>query len=95
MVFSSLLFLFMYLPVVLVIYYVTPRRWRNLFLFIANLIFYGWGEPVYVSLMIFSTVVDYTCGRFITKYRKRQSGFWSRLSSSICRCSAFSNTRDF
>ncbi len=69
MVFSSLLFLFLYLPVVLVIYYVTPRRFRNLFLFLANLVFYGWGEPVYVTLMIFSTVVDYTCGRFISKYR--------------------------
>ena len=69
MVFSSLLFLFMYLPVVLAVYYVTPRRWRNALLFIVNLIFYGWGEPVYVSLMIFSTVVDYTCGRFISKYR--------------------------
>ena len=69
MVFSSLLFLFMYLPVVLVIYYITPRKWRNLFLFIANLVFYGWGEPVYVVLMIFSTIVDYTCGYFINKYR--------------------------
>ena len=79
MVFSSLLFLFMYLPIVLTIYYITPRRWRNLFLFIANLVFYGWGEPVYVSLMIFSTIVDYTCGRFITKYRhkndKKAKGF--------------------
>ena len=79
MVFSSLLFLFMYLPLVLVVYYVTPRRWRNLFLFIVNLIFYGWGEPVYVVLMIFSTVVDYTCGRFINKYRhkndKKAKGF--------------------
>ena len=71
MVFSSLLFLFMYLPVVLVIYYVTPRRFRNLFLFIANLVFYGWGEPVYVTLMIFSTIVDYTCGRIISKNRHK------------------------
>ena len=56
MVFSSLLFLFMYLPIVLILYYICPRRWRNLLLFIVNLIFYGWGEPVFVTLMIFSTI---------------------------------------
>lgn len=72
MVFSSLLFLFMYLPVVLLIYYITPLKYRNLFLFVANLVFYGWGEPVFVLLMLFSTVVDYTCGYFISKYRESQ-----------------------
>ncbi len=46
MVFSSLVFLFAYLPLTLLIYYVTPRKWRNLFLFFINLVFYGWGEPV-------------------------------------------------
>ena len=70
MVFSSLLFLFMYLPVVLILYYICPRKWRNLLLFIVNLVFYGWGEPIFVTLMIFSTVVDYTCGWFINKYRE-------------------------
>lgn len=69
MVFSSLLFLFMYLPIVLLIYYAVPYKFRNLFLFFANLVFYGWGEPVFVLLMIFSTIVDYTCGHFIDKYR--------------------------
>ena len=71
MVFSSLLFLFMYLPVVLLIYYATPLKYRNLFLFFANLVFYGWGEPVYVTLMLFSTIVDYTCGYMINKYRTK------------------------
>lgn len=71
MVFSSLLFLFIYLPIVLLIYYLVPRKARNLFLFVVNLIFYGWGEPIYVSLMIFSTILDYTCGYFIDKYKKQ------------------------
>ena len=71
MVFSSLLFLFVYLPAVLMIYYIVPRKLRNLFLFVVNLVFYGWGEPVYVSLMIFSTVVDYTCGYFINRFRHK------------------------
>ena len=79
MVFSSLLFLFMYLPIVLILYYICPRKWRNLLLFVVNLVFYGWGEPVYVTLMIFSTIVDYTCGWFINKYResapKKAKGF--------------------
>ena len=70
MVFSSLLFLFLYLPIVLILYYICPRKWRNLLLFVVNLVFYGWGEPVYVTLMIFSTIVDYTCGYFINKYRE-------------------------
>ena len=68
-VFSSLLFLFVYYAVVLALYYAFPRKLRNLFLFFANLVFYGWGEPVFVLLMLFSTVVDYTCGYFIDKYR--------------------------
>ena len=72
MVFSSLLFLFLYLPLVLLIYYICPRRYRNLFLFVANLIFYGWGEPVFVTLMIFSTVINYAHGYFIDKYRANQ-----------------------
>ncbi len=69
MVFSSLLFLFLYLPAVLVIYYISPLKIRNLVLFAANLVFYGWGEPVYVLIMIFSTVVDYIHGYLINKYR--------------------------
>jgi len=70
MVFSSLLFMFFYLPVVLLIYYITPRKFRNIMLLVANLIFYGWGEPVLVTLMLFSTFVDYFHGYFIGKYRK-------------------------
>ena len=69
MVFSSLLFLFLYLPVVLLIYYVTPVKFRNAMLFAANLVFYGWGEPKFTWIMIFSTVVDYVHGYFIGKYR--------------------------
>ena len=61
MVFSSLTFLFGFLPFVLLLYYLVPRSWRNGILFIVSLVFYGWGEPVYILLMLFSTVVDYTC----------------------------------
>lgn len=85
MVFSSLLFLFMYLPIVLMIYYAVPLKFRNLFLFFANLVFYGWGEPIYVTLMLFSTVVDYTCGYFIDKYRTKNKKIAKTfLITSIC-----------
>jgi len=57
MVFSSLEFLFLYLPLTLLLYYIIPSKhlkWRNLVLLIMSLIFYGWGEPVYAFLMIFT-----------------------------------------
>ena len=69
MVFSSLLFLFIYLPVVLAIYYIIPRRRRNLWLFIANLVFYGWGEPVYILLMLFSICINYFSGILIDRWQ--------------------------
>ena len=68
MVFSSTPFLFIYLPVVLAVYYLLPRRWRNLWLFIVNLVFYGWGEPVYILLMLFSIALNYAAGRLIGRH---------------------------
>ena len=69
LIFSSLLFLFTYLPVVLAVYYLTPLKWRNLMLLIANLIFYGWGEPIYIVIMFASIGIDYTHGLLVEKYR--------------------------
>ena len=69
MVFSSILFMFLYLPVVLALYYLVPVRWRNLCLFIVNLVFYGWGEPVYILLMMFSITVNFFAGRLIDRHR--------------------------
>ena len=69
MVFSSLLFLFRYLPFVLVLYFICPKKLRNLLLFVVSLIFYAWGEPIYVVLMIFSTLVDYTHGLLVARYK--------------------------
>ena len=69
MVFSSLPFLFFYLPVVLLIYKLSPLKLRNLFLLLASLSFYGWGEPVYIVIMFLSTAVDYTHGMLVEKWR--------------------------
>ncbi len=65
MVFSSLIFLFRFLPAFLTIYLLTKERYRNLVLFLASLVFYAWGEPVYIGLMLFSTVLDYANGRLL------------------------------
>ena len=59
MVFSSLLFLFRFLPIILLIYFIVPRRFRNFILFVGSLIFYAWGEPIVVFLMILSILVHY------------------------------------
>jgi alginate O-acetyltransferase complex protein AlgI len=76
MVFSSLLFLFRFLPAVLLFYYILPGRLRNLVLFLASLLFYAWGEPIYVGLILFSALVDYTAGRVVAYCREtgRQTG---------------------
>ena len=70
MVFSSLEFMFLYFPVVLLLYFVTPLKWRNVTLFLTSLIFYGWGEPAYVFLMLFTITVDYFLGFMVGKYRE-------------------------
>lgn len=71
MVFSSLLFLFLFLPAVLILYFITPRRFRNLVLLVVSLIFYAWGEPIYVVLMLFSTVVDYSHGLLVERFKSQ------------------------
>ncbi len=62
MVFSSHLFLFYFLPMALALYYATPHRFRALLLTLSSYLFYGWANPAFVVLMLFSTVVDYTMG---------------------------------
>ena len=62
MVFSSIVFIFMFLPAVMILYRLVPEKMRNGLLLAASLIFYAWGEPVYVLLMIFSIVFNYFMG---------------------------------
>ena len=70
MVFSSTIFLCIFLPLVLLGYYICPKRGRNLFLLIASLVFYAWGEPKYVFLMIFSIIANYVFGLLMDKFRQ-------------------------
>ena len=69
MVFSSLLFLFRFLPLVLLLYVAVPVRFRNLVLLLTSLVFYAWGEPVYVFLMLLSILVSYMGGILIDHFR--------------------------
>ncbi|MDR2531923.1 MAG: MBOAT family protein [Oscillospiraceae bacterium] len=68
MVFSSVPFLFMFLPLALAVYYVLPRRFQNLFILISALFFYAWGEPKYIVVMLFSIQIDYFAGIMMWKY---------------------------
>lgn len=71
MIFSSLLFLFRFLPAVLVVYYIVPPGLRNLVLLLFSLLFYAWGEPVYILLMIVSILVSYTGGIIVDSQKQR------------------------
>lgn len=62
MLFSSITFIYYFLPVVLVLYYITPRKWKNVVLFLSSLVFYAWGEPKYVFLMVGSVLIGYIAG---------------------------------
>lgn len=69
MVFSSLEFLFLFFAAAILIYFVVPLKFRNAVLLAVSLIFYGWGEPVYVFLMVGTILIDYFCGYFVGKYK--------------------------
>ena len=69
--FSSLPFLFGFLPITLAIYFAVPIQWRNLALLLTSLVFYGWGEPVYLGIMVLSILIDYTHGLLVERYRSR------------------------
>ena len=79
MVFSSLFFLFYFLPLTVGIYFIVKSKYRNLVLLIASLFFYAWGEPVYVWIMVFSTVLDYTAGRGIHWGQVNNKAGWSKI----------------
>lgn len=83
MVFSSTIFLCVYLPLVLLGYYICPKKGRNLFLLIVSLVFYAWGEPKYVFLMIFSILVNYIFGRLMDKHRENKKRLKLMLVLSV------------
>ena len=85
MLFSSIIFLYYFLPCVLILYFAVPRFAKNLVLLLSSLVFYAWGEPKYVILMAISIGVGYASGLLIEKYRERSlSRYIMIVSAAIC-----------
>lgn len=78
MVFSSITFLYYFLPIFIAAYYLTPNKFKNLTLLTASLVFYAWGEVVFLPVLLGIAALDYLCGRMIDQYAdnpKRRKGF--------------------
>ncbi|GAB3795872.1 MBOAT family O-acyltransferase [Spirosoma humi] len=82
MLFSSAIFLFLFLPFFLFSYYLLPKRWHNAFLFAASLWFYAWGEGPVVLVLLLSALINYMAGRLIEQGRRR-AGLWLSLAGSL------------
>lgn len=86
MLFSSINFLYYFLPCVLLLYFISPKRIKNLILLISSLFFYWWGEPKYVLLMVLTILLGYGHGIFIDKFRGKTASkifLVSSVSTSI------------
>ena len=84
MLFSSIPFLYYFLPAVMITYFAVPRKWKNTVLLLFSLLFYGWGEPKLLFLMVFTIVLFYGCGLAIGRAgEKRQKKFWLLVSTII------------
>ena len=84
MLFSSITFLYYFLPVVLFLYYLLPGCLKNAWLLLASLFFYGWGEPVFVIFMLLAVLFAYGAGILIEKYRKSTKGRWIFILAVTC-----------
>ena len=84
MVFSSLTFLFLFFPIVMGVYYLCPRALRNLWLLAASLLFYAWGEPVYIRLMVASILFNYLCGLGVAALQKREKKGIAKALLILC-----------
>jgi alginate O-acetyltransferase complex protein AlgI len=82
MLFSSAIFLFLFLPVFLIIYYLLPRQWHNAFLFGASLLFYAWGEGLVVLVLLVSALINFIAGRLVEN-GQRQAGLLLSLIGSL------------
>lgn len=83
MVFSDSVFLFLFLPLTLLVYYAVPFRFKNSILFLTGLLFYSWGEPVYVLIMILSTLIDYCAGRVMHRFDDSKAVRRAALLTSV------------
>lgn len=73
MVFSTLVFLYLFLPLTLIIYYASPKKAKNLIILLSGILFYSWGEPIYVVVMLISTMIDYTAGLILNRFENNKT----------------------
>jgi alginate O-acetyltransferase complex protein AlgI len=83
MVFTSHIFVYYYLPLLLVVYYNLPFRWRNAFLTVMSYVFYGWWNPWFTILMLSTTLVNYGCGKMIAARDARAAQRRAALAASV------------
>ena len=86
MLFSSIPFLYYFLPCVLILYHIVPKKWKNKALLLVSLVFYAWGEPKYVFLMIGMVLFHYFAGILIGKYGQTKKGkivLWGTLAVGV------------
>lgn len=89
MIFSSIFFLFVFLPITMLLYYIVPGKMKNFMILLCSLVFYAWGEPVYVFLMLFSIVFNYLSGIEINIYKEAENTkmlricFWSTVAVNL------------
>lgn len=83
MLFSSMIFLWVFLPITLVTYFILDKTYKNIFLLLASLIFYAWGEPKYIFLMLLSILINYSFGIWIDKTSSHQRRKWFLLGCII------------
>lgn len=80
MVFSSVVFLYIFLPIMLLVYFAVPKKLKNAVMILASLIFFAWGEIRYIFIMLLLAVMDFWCGRKINQYegnrRKQRLYLW-------------------
>ena len=72
MVFSSMVFLWIFLPAILAAYFICPGKGKNLLLVLFSLVFYAWGEPVYILLMLFSVIINFVSGLCLERFPDRK-----------------------
>ncbi len=88
MVFSSILFIFFFLPAVLLVYFIVPLKLRHFVLLFFSLLFYAWGEPIYIFIMLFSTIFDYVNGLLIERFYSKDN---HNAAKTVMVCSVIVN----
>ena len=87
MVFSSIVFLYIFLPIMLLIYFIVPSKFKNAVMIAASLLFFAWGEIRYIFIMLVLAVMDYVCGKKITKYwdnkKKKRIFLWIDIGVNL------------